>query len=116
MERAEIRTLAISRSDVERAVTVAEVVDIVETANRAMGQGETGCALADPSGGASLALTYAVSAPDGDWTFEVVVGQSLYAERRTRDDDGLSYVIGEDVRGAFVRVGDAPARAAALPP
>ena len=41
MERAEIRTLAISRNDVESAVTVGEVVDVVETANRAMGQGET---------------------------------------------------------------------------
>lgn len=41
MERMQVSTLALSRDDVARAVTMKDIVAVVETANRAMGQDET---------------------------------------------------------------------------
>lgn len=54
---------------------------------------------------------YEVATHDGRWERDIVLGASLYAERRRRTD-GPVYAFGEDRRGAWLRVGAAPVRQA----
>ena len=51
-------------------------------------------------------LRYRVASPDGDWLHEVVFSENAYAEQRRRTDGAGRYSIGEDARGAWIRVGD----------
>lgn len=73
---------------------------------RALGSG--------PSGDV-LVLRYDVDGHDGPWVHEMVLGRALYAERRQRLDGASSYAFGEDLRGAWLAVGDGTQRAAEAP-
>lgn len=50
----------------------------------------------------ALVLRYDLRAPDGRWTWEMVVGQRFYAERRSRARGRAHYAFGEDGRGAWL--------------
>ncbi len=64
-----------------------------------------------PSGDV-LALEYSVEGHDGGWRWEVIVGDRLFAERRTKLSTQTSYAFGEDRHGPWFRVGDGPPREA----
>jgi|GEM_PF-5498866 len=57
-------------------------------------------------------LRYRVEAPDGAWLHEIVFSDGRYAEQRRRVDGAGRYALGEDERGAWLRIGDDPPVAA----
>jgi len=58
------------------------------------------------SAGELTTLRYAVESHDGHWTYEILVGPRVYAERRVRADGRSEYAFGEDARGPWLRVRD----------
>src|SRR5688500_5851863 len=59
-----------------------------------------------------LRLQYAVGSFDGDWRWDVVVGDRVYAEQRVRADGASRYAFGDDDSGVWLQVDGAPVRAA----
>jgi hypothetical protein len=59
-----------------------------------------------------LRLQYAVDSFDGDWRWDVVVGDRIYAEQRVRADGASRYAFGDDDSGVWLQVDGAPVRAA----
>src|SRR5688500_7997343 len=62
--------------------------------------------------GEVLRLRYAVDSFDGEWRWDVVVGDRVYAEQRVRLDGASRYAFGDDDGGAWLQVESAPVRGA----
>lgn len=62
-------------------------------------------AVGTPPAGDARYLRYAVEGTDGAWLHEIVVGPSMYSERRTRRRDGERYAFGQDEGGSWLQAG-----------